>query len=52
VPDWVRARSGKERRRKRDFMIVGFGRGDVFVIDGKENYEDRLYVSFTIMDQL
>jgi hypothetical protein len=26
VSDWARARSGKERRRKRDFMILAFGR--------------------------
>lgn len=30
VSDWARARSGKERRRKKDFMILASGRRERF----------------------
>lgn len=45
MSDWARARSGKERRRKSDFMVVGFGRGDGLRIDGKDIIVNGLYVS-------
>jgi hypothetical protein len=31
VSDWARARSGTERKRKRDFMVVDLGRAEYFL---------------------